>query len=145
MTLAVLFIFNISIVAAETGYMPTLGDMMAGIQLRHAKLWYSGRIQNWPLADYELSQLNMNLKEAMRLYPNVPGSDTSSTEQRMVLVGEAIKAQDAAKFDQAFRQLTRACNGCHEATGRAFVVIRMPVFPSPYSNQVFAPRQPANR
>jgi hypothetical protein len=127
-TLAVVVISKIS-VAAETGYMPSLGDIMAGIQLRHAKLWYAARVKNWSLADYEARELNAALEQATRLFPSVPGSDMTDTEQRMVLLREAIKAQDDVKFSQAFRQMTNACNGCHEATGRAFIVIRMPVFP----------------
>jgi hypothetical protein len=137
-TLAVVVISNIS-VAADTGYMPSLGDIMATIQLRHAKLWYAGRAKNWPLADYELRELKARLEQATSLYPSAPGWDMTSIEQRMVLLREAIKVQDGAKFDQVFRQITIACNSCHETTGRAFIVIRAPVFPSPYSNQVYAP------
>jgi hypothetical protein len=120
-------------------YVPSLGDMMAAIQLRHAKVFYAVKLKNWPLGDYELGQLNAILKEAARLYPNMPASDMTSTDKLTALVGESIKAKDQAKFDRSFAQMTVECNSCHEAAGRAFIYIRRPSFPSPYSNQVFAP------
>jgi hypothetical protein len=58
----------------------------------------------------------------------------------LCVIGEALKAKNEAKFNQAFTQLTTECNACHRAAGRAFIYIRRPTFPSPFSNQVFAPR-----
>ena len=39
----------------------------------------------------------------------------------------------------AFDQLTAACNACHEAANRGFIVIRRPAT-SQFPNQSFAPR-----
>jgi len=36
--------------AAERPYDPTLGDLMGMTQLRHFKLSYAGRSENWELA-----------------------------------------------------------------------------------------------
>ena len=119
---------------------PSLGDMMAAIQLRHAKLWYSGRVKNWPLADYELEQLNASLRQATRFYTKMPASDMTATDKAAALISEAIKAKDGAKFSMAFGQMTAACNSCHEAAGRAFIFIRVPSRVSPFSNQMFEPR-----
>ena len=114
--------------------------MMAAIQLRHAKLWYSGRVKNWPLADYELEQLNASLRQATRFYTKMPASDMTATDKPAALISEAIKAKDGAKFNMAFGQMTAACNSCHEAAGRAFIFIRVPSHFSPFSNQMFGPR-----
>ena len=145
-TLAILFVSNASILAEDRSpqsseiYVPSLGDLMAAIQLRHSKLWYAANLGNWPLAGYELEQLYINVKDAARFYSNIPAtSDMSALDRSAALVGEAIKAKDGRKFVQSFAQLTTACNRCHEAAGRAFIAVRKPGFPSPYSNQVFAP------
>jgi hypothetical protein len=111
----------------------------AAIQLRHAKLWYAFKAGNWPLADYELQQLDANLDEAKRFYPSMAASDLAGTNKQAVLIADAIKAKNVREFDQSYVALTTACNSCHEAAGRAFIFIRKPVFPSPYSDQVFAP------
>ena len=52
---------------SSASYVPSLGDMMAGIQLRHAKIWYAAKHKNWDLADYELRQLEANLKQALSI------------------------------------------------------------------------------
>jgi hypothetical protein len=120
-------------------YTPSLGDMMTTIQLRHAKLWYAVRLRNWSLADYQLQQLNASLKEISRLYPNTPTSDLTRTEKLAARIGESITARSEVQFERSFAEMTGECNACHAAAGRAFILIRKPTFPSPYSNQVFAP------
>jgi hypothetical protein len=52
----------------------------------------------------------------------------------------AVKARDSAKFVAAFDRLTAACNACHEAANRGFVVIQRPST-SAFPNQSFAPRR----
>lgn len=105
--------------------------MMAAIQLRHAKLWYAAKLKNWELADYELRQLEVNLKQALRIFPSKPASDANATYKAVGLISESLKAKDDAKFMQAFAQMTTACNSCHEATERSFIVVRRPVSPLP--------------
>ena len=41
-------------------------------------------------------------------------------------VEAAIKARDTAKFTASYDKLTAACNTCHEAANRAFIVIQRP-------------------
>jgi len=124
-----------------TGYVPRLSDLMVVIQIRHSKLFYAVKRGNWPLAEFELEQLNSTLKEAARFYPKtLPVSELTDEDKIKGLIGESIKAKDEAKFDQAFAQLTAECNSCHEAGDRAFIFIRRPAFPSTFSNQVYGPR-----
>jgi len=125
----------------SASYMPSLADMMAVVQLRHAKIWYAANLRNWLLADYELRQLKASLKETTRLYPNMPSSDMTSLEKVAVTIDESIKARNAVRFEKAFAELTNECNNCHQAADRAFIVVRKSIFPSPFSNQVFAPRK----
>ena len=132
--------------SSKGSYIPSLGDMMVAIQLKHSKLWYAAKFNNWPLADYELGQLSANLKEAARFYPNMPASDITATDKLAVQIGESIKAKNHAQFDQSFAQMTTECNRCHEAASRPFIYIRRPgsgglTYPSPYSNQIFSPQK----
>jgi hypothetical protein len=144
-TLALFFISDASPAqdkpaSPSSGYVPSLGDMMGAIQLRHSKLFYAAKAKNWSLADYELRQLVASLKEVTRLYPGTPGSDVTHSDKLAAVIGEALKARNEARFDLAFAELTADCNACHRAAGRAFIYLRRPTFPSPFSNQVFAPR-----
>jgi hypothetical protein len=49
-------------------------------------------------------------------------------------------ARDFAKFTGAFDKLTAACNACHEAANRGFIVIQRPAT-SAFPNQSFAPQR----
>ena len=55
-------------------------------------------------------------------------------------VEQAIKARDRAKFASAFDKLSQACNSCHQATNRPFIVIQRPAN-SAFPNQSFTPTQ----
>ena len=44
-------------------YKPGLGEFMTDIQLHHAKLWFAGQNQNWPLADFEIHEIQESLDD----------------------------------------------------------------------------------
>jgi hypothetical protein len=153
---AILFIFaiSLSIAAAETrseppaakepSYPPRLAVVMELIQLSHFKLWLAGNLRNWPLAEYELTQMKATLQDAKTLFPDLPGADTSAISQFADQFVDAIRAKDAAKFDAAFRTFTSECNSCHERRGLQFIRIKVPstspIMTSPLSNQLFGPQ-----
>src|SRR6516164_1729270 len=55
---------------AQEGYVPPLNLMMVATQLSHFKLWYAGAVENWPLANYELTQIRTGIDRIRHLYPN---------------------------------------------------------------------------
>jgi hypothetical protein len=55
-------------------------------------------------------------------------------------VEKAIKSHDRAKFVSTFDRLTEACNRCHHAANRAFIVIRRPSG-AIFTNQSFPPKR----
>ena len=48
-------------------------DIMSATQWRHLKLAYSGKVSNWPLANYELGQIQQSFSAATELYPTLQG------------------------------------------------------------------------
>jgi hypothetical protein len=122
----------------QAGYVPHLADIMGATQLRHVKLSFAGKQRNWPLAAYELGQIKASFEDVGTLYPGIPIADMSNMADPVRLLGEAIAARDGTKFDRAFVALTQACNACHQAIDRGFIVVQVPTS-SPFSNQVFAP------
>jgi hypothetical protein len=121
-----------------------LAEIMLFTQVRHAKLWLAGSARNWELADYEIDELKEGFDDAVKHVPTYEGVPVGPMIQAMMTgpisqVEAAIKARDSGKFTASFDRLTAACNSCHAAAHRAFVVITRPgtsVFP----NQSFAPR-----
>jgi hypothetical protein len=127
---------------AQEHYVPRLNDMMVETQLRHFKLWYAGLVQNWPLANYELTQIRNVIADTRRLHPNSGGSALSTMTPPADDLDDAIKAKDSAKFAKAFTRLTAACNACHESTGFGFIKIReprlSPLETSPFTDESFS-------
>src|ERR1700675_2648370 len=65
---------------------PGLGEIMGVIQQHHAKLYYAGTKSNWPLADYELGEIQEGLEDAVRFNPTFKGAPVA------VLVPSLTKA-----------------------------------------------------
>lgn len=118
-------------------YSPGLGEFMLGIQIHHAKLWFAGTAQNWPLAEFETGEITEAL-EAIKQY-NTDRPEIKSLpmiEPAMDSITAAIKNKDLKAFKAGFTLLTNTCNNCHTATHHEFNVIKIPEVP-PYSNQEF--------
>jgi hypothetical protein len=142
---AALCLVGSSIVTAEErpsgAYAPGLGEFMTFTQLRHAKLWFAGKAQNWDLAKYEIDELKEGLDDTAKLYPThdgIPVGEMIKTNVTVPLeqLTKAVEAKSVAKFDQAFDALTAACNTCHAGANRAYIKIRRPTV-QPVSNQDF--------
>ncbi len=129
---------NAAVPAGNGADIPGLGEIMTLQQLRHIKLWFAGRAGNWPLADYEVGELNEGFEDVNKLL----GGDTVEK-----MVGAPIKAlqkaiddKNRAAFMTAFDSLSAGCNDCHHTLDHAFIVIQRPSL-LPYSDQVFEPQK----
>lgn len=126
-------------------YEPGLIEFMAHVQSHHAKIWLAGNARNWDLAEYQADELKELLEEVAKRVPkyrDVPVGQMIETTT-MAPIGEieaAIKARDSKAFATAFDKLTAACNSCHEAANRGFIVIQRPAT-SAFPNQSFAPKR----
>ena len=120
-------------------YASRLSDIMGAVQSRHLKLWAAGQKQNWELAAYELDQVTAGLAEAITLYTEIPVTSFSAVEAPLKSIGGAISTKNRPEFIKSFKELTAACNSCHQSIGRSFIFITVPTT-SPFSNQLFSPR-----
>jgi len=132
----------------ETGYVPGLGELMAGQQVRHAKLWFAGENENWRLAAYEVDELKEGFGDVVKLHPVLEDSHVPVTklvptiiEGPLSEVGAAVESRDKARFETAFDKLTAACNQCHQAANFGFNVVKRPTAP-PFTNQEFGVVKP---
>jgi hypothetical protein len=123
---------------ASGGDQPGLGEIMTLQQLRHIKLWFAGRAGNWPLADYEVGELNEGFEDVGKLL----GGDTVDK-----MIGAPIKAlqkavdeKNRAAFIVAYDGLSAGCNTCHRTLDRGFIAIQRPKA-LPYSDQKFTPEK----
>lgn len=124
-------------------YVPGVGEIMTLNQARHIKLWYAGEAQNWPLATYEIDELEEGFADVSRFHSAYPGAPRPLSDLVRELVAmplrqlrTAVVERAGSSFVVAYDALTDACNACHEATEHSFNVITRPTS-NPYSDQRF--------
>jgi hypothetical protein len=128
--------------ALPVPYVMGMGDLMNTlIQPRHAKLGLAGKAENWPLANYALSELRQAFAGIVKAVPKFRGMPVGdlvdlALTQPLNAVEAAIKQQDAQKFATAYDQLGQGCNACHMELDHPYVVIKTPDA-SAFPNQEF--------
>lgn len=142
---AILLFTGCSEAEPTPAYTPGLGEIMTLNQMRHAKLWLAGQEGNWPLADYEIDELEEGFEDAVEYHPThkdspLPIKDLvpELTTAPITALRRAVEEEDNAAFLQAFDGLTAACNSCHETTNFGFNVVKRPTA-NYFTNQDFAP------
>ena len=128
---------------ARAPYGPGLGEFMMATQLRHAKLWFAGKNNNWALAAYEVDEIKEGLEDAAKYHASNDGVPVAELikaliDPRLEQLEKAIEAKSSAQFAAAFDELTNGCNSCHAKAGKGFIRIQRPSAP-PVSNQNFTP------
>jgi len=124
--------------AAQPPDFPGLGEIMTLQQLRHIKLWFAGRADNWPLADYEVGELREGFEDADKLVGG--GTVDKMVGAPMMALQKTVGDKDRAAFLAAFDRLNAGCNSCHQLLGRPFIAIQRPTS-LPYSDQSFTPQK----
>ena len=122
-------------------YVVGLGEIMAVTQMRHAKLWFAGNARNWRLAEYELEELEEGFDDVIKYHPTLNALPIASllkafTSQPVDSLKDAIESENDQRFSDAFSELTGACNSCHQAVNREYIVIKTPSV-SPVVNQKY--------
>jgi hypothetical protein len=128
---------------------PSQSHAMMDVAYHFTNLWFAGRNQNWPLAQFYLNETRSHIRWAIRL---VPVRKVSSGELRLqdiydafdksllVPLNDRIGAKDRKGFDAAYRAALGGCNGCHVAAEKPFLHVGVPHRPE---QQIvdFAPRK----
>jgi hypothetical protein len=118
--------------------LPGLGEIMTLQQLRHIKLWFAGHGGNWPLADYEVGELEEGFDDVTKLLgPDIVDKHVGGSIKSLE---KAVADKNRAAFETAFDGLSAGCNSCHRTLDHSFIVIQRPTL-LPYSNQNFAPQK----
>ncbi|HET7253004.1 MAG TPA: hypothetical protein VFJ46_04490 [Xanthobacteraceae bacterium] len=130
---------------AKEPYAPGIAEIMIMTQIRHAKLWLAGNAGNWELADYQIEELKEGFEDVVSHFPVYKDMPVGQMIEATIMppiddVEKAIKSHDRAKFVSTFDRLTEACNRCHQAANRAFIVIRRPSG-AIFTNQSFPPKR----
>lgn len=135
--------------ALEAGA-PGVGTIMSGVQLHFAKLYFAGKAQNWPLAEFELHEVEENLDRAVALRPeeygtNLVGLNDAFKQTQLAALRTATQNKDWNAFQSAYTEAIWTCNGCHEETNRPFIVMTVPTIPPVPNQQWESPANPSEK
>ena len=121
----------------KNSYKPGLGEFMLTAQMHHAKLWFAGINENWPLANFEAGEIKETFDNAVKYLPErIETKDIPMIYPALDSLQASIKNKDLKKFTGDFKVLTETCNDCHKAVHYQFNVIKVPTS-EPVSNQEF--------
>jgi hypothetical protein len=120
--------------------LPDQANVMADVGYHFANLWFAADKQNWPLANYYLSETRAHLKWAVRIHPVRKTSTGAEVNLDRILeavdgsllagVGSAITNKDVVKFKAEYQQTLQGCYACHMACEKPFLRPQIPTSPA---------------
>jgi hypothetical protein len=97
-------------------------------------LWFAGKAENWPLAEYYWGQIALHMQRSAKSHRN--GANPKLVQALKAIeaapsmqVEESIRKKDLRSFNLTYRSLLQGCYNCHKAAGAAFLRPRMPLPP----------------
>lgn len=108
---------------------PGLGQLMPQISDRYWIMYYAARAANWPLAHYQLRQMEHLFKIARTTQPKWAGFMTAFQETHLAAIEDSIRSQDWPAFETAYRRGVEAANAYHRATQHPEIEWRLPAEP----------------
>jgi len=132
-------------IAAIKGKLPSQSHTMQDVSYHFGNLWFAGRHENWPLAEFYWSETRSHLHWAVRVIPvrkDNAGNDVHLGEileafenGPLKQLGQAITTHDKAGFDKAYRVSMATCYDCHKAADKPYLRPQIPTQPeSPIVN-----------
>jgi hypothetical protein len=119
---------------------PDQAHAMKDVDYHFTNLWFAGKAENWPLADFYWKETLSHLKWALRIIP--VRKDNAGREIKLedilqsienspfMKMGDVVKDQDSKKFETTYRFLVEGCYGCHKAVDKPFLRPHIPERPA---------------
>lgn len=119
---------------------PDQSHAMSDVDYHFANLWFAGKAENWPLADFYWKESLAHMKWAVRIIP--VRKDNAGKEVKLedilksienspyMQMGEVIKQKDAKKFEPTYRYVVEGCYTCHKAADKPYLRPHIPERPA---------------
>ncbi|RUL82542.1 hypothetical protein [Tautonia sociabilis] len=126
-------------IEALEGLLPSQSHMMADVGYHFSNLWFAGRAENWPLAEFYLAETRSHLRWAVRRIPI--RKDNQGQDINLVNILEAfengsldkiqksIAQKDRAAFETLYKESLTMCYSCHKAADKPYLRPRIPEEP----------------
>jgi hypothetical protein len=119
---------------------PDQSHAMSDVDYHFANLWFAGKAENWPLADFYWKESLAHMKWAVRIIP--VRKDNAGKEVKLedilksienspyMQMGEVIKQKDGKKFEPTYRYVVEGCYTCHKAADKPYLRPHIPERPA---------------
>jgi hypothetical protein len=121
------------------GKLPDQSHAMQDVSYHFSNLWFAAQKENWPLANFYLSETRSHLRWAVRIIPKRKDSAGKEVDLPAILqafenspwkqMQEAIVAKDKTEFEQKYRFALETCYSCHKAADKPFIRPQIPTQP----------------
>jgi hypothetical protein len=121
------------------GIVPDQSHAMKDVGDHFTNFWFAAQKQNWPLADFYLSETRSHLHWAVRIIPirkTPQGADLRLADlldafEKTTLkqLQDAVVAKDLEKVRTEYQQMLMNCYSCHIAAGKPYLRLKIPERP----------------
>jgi hypothetical protein len=118
---------------------PDQAAVMSHLAYHFSNLWFAVDRENWPLADFYLSETRSNLKWAVRAKPIRKDSAGKDVDLRPIAesidngpltdLKKAIAAKDRPHCVKLYRDTLTLCYACHKASEKPYLRPQVPTAP----------------
>jgi hypothetical protein len=119
--------------------LPSQSHMMADVGEHFTNLWFAGRAENWPLADFYLAETRSHLRWAVRRIPirkDNQGREVNLTNileafenSQLAQLKQVVDRKDRAGFERLYKESLTVCYSCHKASDKPYLRPRVPAEP----------------
>src|SRR5271165_4282897 len=112
-------------VKALEDLIPSQSHIMADVGDHFTNLWFAGKAENWPLADFYLSETKSHLHWAVRRIPirkDNRGQDVNLVNileafenSQLTQLKQAIDRKNRSGFETVYKDSLTVCYSCHKA------------------------------
>jgi hypothetical protein len=120
------------------GLAPDQAAVMSHLGYHWSNLWFAIDQENWPLADFYLSEVRSNLKWAIRIKPvrvvdkekvDLKSIGEAVDNTPLTQMKEAIAKKDRERCIKLYDDTLTGCYACHKASDKPYLRPRRPVAP----------------
>lgn len=121
------------------GMLPAQAAAMTVVEYNFSNLWFAAHEQNWPLAQFFLSETRARLRWSLRISPQrristgevVLQPFLDAFEQpHFAAISQSMQDQDIPAFEAAYSNALNACTSCHVASEKPFLRLEIPSAPA---------------
>lgn len=119
---------------------PDQAHAMVSVAYHFNNLWFAGKAENWPLAEFYWNETRSHLRWSVRIIPirkDTAGRDIKLEDilqavenTPLTQLKEAIAEKDSEKFVAAYKFTLESCYSCHKAADKPYLRPRMPEQPA---------------